>query len=132
MLRRTPAMSMLATFVQVEPTELARLQANPDLAEALFQDEPPVPPVFARLNETMQARVRAAGPRYMADTLQRLPPDLRERLEKHFGASTAAFAGGAGGDRILEMMEQRAQRHAHVSALATAQRPRLSLDKAWH
>ena len=50
-------MSMNATFVQVDPAELAQLQANPSLAEALFQDGPLMPPIFAKLNETMQQRI---------------------------------------------------------------------------
>jgi len=67
-------MSMNATFVQVDEAELSRIQADPSLAETLFVsgDKPHAPPAFAALTKAMQDRVRAGGPRLMADTLSRI------------------------------------------------------------
>ena len=64
-------MSMNSTFVQVDEAELLKLQANPSLAEALFEDETLVPPALAlaALTKKMQDRVLAAGPKFMADAL---------------------------------------------------------------
>jgi hypothetical protein len=125
-------MSMNATFIQVDAAELARLEADPGLAEGLFESRPLIPPVFANLNRTMQDRVRAAGPNLMAQTLSRMDPAMRQRLEQHLGVTTEALASGAGGEHLLKAMQDRGARLAALSASATAAHERLSLDKAWH
>jgi hypothetical protein len=124
-------MSMNATFVQLDQAELSRLQADPSLAETIFQDGPLVPPAFAALAKTMQDRVRAAGPQLFAGALSRLDPRVRQRLEERLGRATSDLAGGAGGDAILKLMEEARTRGAGLSA-PPGTRPVLSLDKAWH
>jgi hypothetical protein len=125
-------MSMNATFVQIDAAELSKLKADPSLAEGLFQDGPLIPPVFANLNQTMQSRVRAGGPKLMADALSRMDPALRQQLEQRLGVSTAALAGGAGGESILKVMQERSARLSALTSSAVAARAVLSLDKAWH
>jgi hypothetical protein len=137
-------MSMNATFVQVEETELSRIQADPSLAETLFQDGPIMPPVFGALAKTIQDRARAVGPQVMADALSRLDPKIRQQLEERLGRTTSAFATGQGGDTILKMMEERRLRLAALVSSATfaeggpsagtssaRTHTSLSLDKAW-
>src|SRR5438132_4986504 len=124
-------MSMNATFVQVDEAELSKLQANPSLAEGLFQDESLVPPAFAALAKKMQDRVRAAGPKFMDDALSRLDPKIRKQLEERLGRTTSALASGEGGDALLKLMEERTGRSAGPAASA-GPRAVLSLDKAWH
>lgn len=124
-------MSMNAMFVQIDAEELARIKADPSLAEALFQDGPMIPPVFAQLNETMQARVRALGPQKLAAALSQLDPRIRQRLEERLGQSAESFSSGQGGDAILKLMQERGARAAGMNKLAGA-RVRLSLDKEWH
>jgi hypothetical protein len=126
--------SMNATFVQIDEAELARLQADPSLAEALFEDESIAVPglaAFGALAKTMQDRVRAAGPRMMADTLSRLDPVLRKQIEASLGRTTSALAAGAGGDDILKLMEERRARSGSATSAASS-RAVLSLEKAWH
>jgi len=125
-------MSMNATFVQVDSAELTQLQTNPSLAEALFQNQPLIPPVFAKLAQTMQERVRTAGPKVLADALTRLDSSIRKRLEERLGSPASVFAAGGGGERILQLMQERSAKSAQAAAWATAQRTTLSLDKAWH
>ena len=117
-------MSMNATFVQVDPAELSKFQADPSLAEALFEDEPLVPPAFTAMSKMMQDRVRANGPQLLAGALSRLDPAIRQQLEQRIGLAAPALAAGAGGDILLKMMEER--------QTITSARPTLSLDKAWH
>ena len=124
-------MSMNATFVQVDTAELSRLQADPSLAEALFGDDSLDLSPLVALAKTMQDRVRAAGPKFMADTLSRLDPSLRQQLEERLARTTAALAAGGGGDAILKLMEQRRARGKGPAPSAGA-RAVLSLDKAWH
>jgi hypothetical protein len=124
-------MSMNATFIQVDPAELSRFQADPTLVEALFQGDTLVPPVFLALAKTMQDRVRTAGPKLLADTLSRFDPAMRKQLEERLGKPTSVFAAGGGGEEILKMMEQRRTRAAGPASSAGT-RAILSLDKEWH
>src|SRR6266481_6249578 len=96
-------MSMNATFVQVDPAGLSRLQADPSLAETLFEEESLAPPALTALMRKMQDRVPADG-------LSRLPPALRQQIEGSLGRTTAALAAGGGGDAILKLMEGRSAR----------------------
>lgn len=120
---------MTATFIQIEPAELSRIQADPSLAETLFE-EPTVPPGLLALSKRMQERVRSAGPRMLSEALKRLDPAVRQQVEARLGQTAVALASGAGGDEILKMMQERAARFENMGRAAT--RPTLSLDKAWH
>jgi len=124
-------MSMNARFVQVDQAELSRLQADPSLVEALFEDESLAAPALNALTKAMQDRVRAAGPQLLAGALSRLDPAIRQQLEERLGRATSALAAGAGGDAILKLMEERRARSAGRPRSAGASAV-LSLDKAWH
>ncbi|HUH63936.1 MAG TPA: YfbM family protein [Terracidiphilus sp.] len=123
-------MSMNAVFVQVDSDSLARIEADPSLAEALFQDGPAMPPAFLKLNETMEQRVRDAGPQMMARVLSQLDPRLRERLEQRLGQSASSLAAGQGGEQLLKLMQQRREHHANRPSIQGS--ALLSLDKEWH
>src|SRR5438128_2671257 len=122
-------MSMNATFVQVDQAELSRLQADPSLVEMLFEAESLAPPALTALMRKMQDRVRAGGPLLPADTLARLPPELRQQIEGSFSRTTSALAAGGGGDALLKLVEGHARGAGRASA---PERAVLSLDKAWH
>ncbi len=124
-------MSMNADFVQVDVAELTRLQSDPSMVEALFQDGPMIPPVFARLDEKMRERVKNMGPQLLANQLSQLDPRIRQKLEERLGQSTSELAGGKGGDAILKLMQERGARAAAKSHLSGS-REKLSLDKEWH
>jgi len=124
-------MSMNAVFVQVDAEELARIQADPSMAEALFQDGPMIPPAFLQLNETMQARIRTMGPQLVAQTFSHLDPRLRQRLEERLGQSTEALASGQGGEALLKLMQERSARAAGMAKLSGS-RQKVSLEKEWH
>jgi hypothetical protein len=83
-------MSMTATFIEVEAAELAKIEADPSLAEGLFQSGHAMPMVFGELAKTMQDRVRAAGPQMFAAALSNLDPRIKKQLEERLGHSTEA------------------------------------------
>lgn len=122
-------MSMIAKFVQVEPSELSRFEDDPSRVEALFDDGPAMPPQFVALAEKMQERVRTTGPALLGAALERMDPALRKQIEASLGRTAAAFANGAGGEELLKMMQTRRFGDAGASARA---RTVLSLDKNWH
>lgn len=143
-------MSMNATFVQIDEAELARLKSDPEWAETLFRAGPVLPPSLAALSNVVQDRLRASGPRLMADVLKQMDPKVREQLEARLGITTAALASGEGGDLLLKTMQERQQRLAQMmpgvfpippaalnqdsgsAPTAAPVRESLALDKAWH
>ena len=119
-------MSMNAMFVQVDDAELSSLKADPDSAEALFENDPvPGGNLFA-LTKAMQERVRATGPQLLENALSTLDPCTRQQMQERLSRVTAA----GGGDAILKLMEERMPRGGAASP--ASHRPVLSLDKAWH
>jgi hypothetical protein len=125
-------MSMSAVFVQVDADELAKIEANPALAEALFQSAAAMPTVFGELSEKMEERVRTAGPQILAGVLSNLHPKTRQQLETRLGGTTQQFATGEGGEALLKVMQQRRERAMEMMRTAGKERPRLSLEKEWH
>lgn len=126
-------MSMNAVFVQVDPEELARIEANPALAEPLFQPGFVSPLAkFGELSKQMEERLKTSGPQLLGQALANLDPRTREQLEQRLGATAQQFASGQGGDALLKMMQQRRERAMDMMQTAKQQRPQLSLDKEWH
>jgi len=121
-------MSMMATFIQVEPGVLDRLRDDPTFAEQLFTPATPAVPGFD--SETMRAMILARGPQLMAGAMD-MHPQFREELERRLGASQEALRSGAGGEAVLRLMQERL-RPPGGAAAATGRRGSLSLDKAWH
>ena len=125
-------MSMTAVFIQVDADELAKIEAKPSLAEALFQTGPAMPLVFGELSKKMEERVRTSGPKLMASALANLDPRIREQLEARLGGTTQQFASGEGGEALLKAMQQRRERAMGMMQPAGKKRPTLSLEKEWH
>lgn len=123
-------MSMNAVFVQVEPEALAKILANPDLAEPLFHEGPAIPPQFAKLSGVLEQRMRAAGPQMMATVLSSMDPRVRQRLEERLGHSTESLAAGAGANELIKLMQDRARRATERPNLGSGEP--LNLDKDWH
>jgi hypothetical protein len=124
-------MSMNAVFVQVEEFELKKIQADPSIAETLFEDSPTLAPAFGNLAKMMRERIRAADPKLLADRLAGLDPRLREQLEQRIGHTTADLASGTGWDKVVEMIEQRFA-GATPSGAPASKHSTLSLEKEWH
>jgi hypothetical protein len=114
-------MSMLATFVQVEPS----LVDDPSRVESLFESELPAAFDPRRMREAILAR----GPQLLAGAMD-LHPELRERIEQSLGRTQAALRGGDGGEALLALMQQRLG--GGRSGPAEGTHDRLDLDKAWH
>jgi hypothetical protein len=118
-------MSMLATFVVVEPGLLERIHHDPDLAEALFASREG----FGMDDQAARAAILGRGPQLLADAIDS-HPELRELIEERVGVTQERLREGAGGEALYEVMAERLQ------PLPPADRPgrrhALSLDKAWH
>jgi hypothetical protein len=119
-------MSMLATFVQVEPSLVGRIHGDPQLAEQLFFPEPDG---FGLDAEAMRAAILERGPQLLAGVID-MHPELRELIEERIGATQEELRRGAGGEALYELMDERLGPHPGGDRLDT--RRTLSLDKAWH
>lgn len=118
-------MSMLGTFVQVEPGLLDRILQDPSLAERLF--EPALPAAFDP--ERMREAILARGPQLLAGAMD-LHPQLRAQIEESLGRTQEALRGGEGGDALFALMQERRGRRA--GARPEGVHDVLELDKAWH
>jgi hypothetical protein len=114
-------MSMLATFVQVEPS----LLDDPTNVEALFAPELPAAFDPDRMREAIMER----GPQLLAAAMD-MHPQLREQIEQSVGRSQAALRSGDGGEAVFALMRQRLGRPP--SGKPAGMGDVLSLDKAWH
>lgn len=114
-------MSMLATFVQVEPG----LLDDPDGIERLFMPELPAAFDPERMREAIMSR----GPQLFAAAME-MHPQLRERLEASLGRSQEALRQGDGGEAVFALMQQRMG--GRGGGRPTGAHDELSLDKAWH
>jgi hypothetical protein len=114
-------MSMLATFVQVEPS----LLDDPSRVESLF--EPELPAAFDP--ERMRAAIMERGPQLMAAAMD-LHPQLREQIEQSLGRTQAALRSGDGGEALIALMHQRLGHRPNGKSEGV--HTVLSLDKAWH
>jgi hypothetical protein len=121
-------MSMLATFIQVEPAVLERLHAEPSLIEQLFA---PATPVAGFDSEKMRALMLTRGPQLMAGAID-MHPQLREQLERMLGTTQQELRSGAGGDALLRLMQERLGGPPGGGAPVPGRHEVLSLDKAWH
>ena len=113
-------MSILATFVQVEPSVLD----DPSGLEPLFM--PQLPAAFDP--ERMRAAILERGPQLLAGAMA-LHPQLREQIEQSLGRTQAALQGGEGGEALFALMKERLGRG---STRPQGAHDVLSLDKAWH
>jgi len=121
-------MSMLATFIQVEPGVLEQLHAEPGLAEQLFTPATHVPGFDT---EKMRALIMARGPELMAGTMD-MHPQFREQLERRLGTTQEELRSGAGGEAIVRLMQERLGRPPGGGGSVTGRHEVLSIDKAWH
>jgi hypothetical protein len=121
-------MSMLATFVQVDPSLFERLHNEPDLAERLFMPELPSGAGFDV--ERMRAAVVERGPGLLAGALENFDPALRRQIEASIGRTHEALTRGEGGDQIVKLLQERMEGRRSEQLEGTHEV--LSLDKAWH
>jgi hypothetical protein len=118
-------MSMLATYVQVEPKLLDRMRGDPSLVEELF-----VPELPGFDAEKMRAVLLERGPQLLAGAID-LHPSLRRQIEERLGTTTEALRSGEGGDAVFALMQEQLEtRPGRGGAQGT--HGELSLDKAWH
>lgn len=120
-------MSMLATFIAVDPQLLDRLRSDPTLTRRLFM--PAAAPGAGFDAEKMRALIQTAGPQLLSGSIDR-HPQLRSQIEQRLGISQEALRRGDGGDAVLRLVQ--AGLGGGPPAAIPPRDAELSLDKAWH
>ena len=125
-------MSMMAKFIALEEADLAAVRANPDLAEELFTSLGRRGTAGAALRPDVRERLRVLVPQLMAESLAKLDPAMRARVEAQLAAFTNASSAEAMESAIGQMLRGGKGRGEAASKTAISPRAELSLDKAWH
>jgi len=121
-------MSMLATFVEVEPGLFDRIQGDPSVAEDLFM--PDLPAIFDP--EKVRDAVLTRGPQLLAGALE-MHPELRAQIEQSFGRTQEALRRGEGGEALFALLQSRmGGTSGGGGGKMQGAHGELSLDKAWH
>jgi hypothetical protein len=121
-------MSMLATFVEIEPGLIERIQGDPSVAEDLFM--PDLPAIFDP--EKVRDAVLARGPQLLAGALE-MHPELRAQIEQSFGRTQEALRRGEGGEALFALLQSRmGGPSGGGGGKMQGAHGELSLDKAWH
>jgi len=119
---------MMARFVAITPDQLAEIKDNPETVEGMF-----APDAGSLLQKPLDLleRLRRHAPQLVADTLQRLPPELREQLQQLGLGKNSLPDSGAGNPEVPPLAQRAADGHRGPPAPGTPGHE-VSIDKAWH
>jgi hypothetical protein len=128
-MKKDAPMSMMARFVAITANQLAEIKDNPEMVEGMLALGAGQP--FGSPTDLVE-RLRRHAPQLVADTLERLPPEIRQQLRKRLDLCENDVANSGGNNPVLLQLAQReAPRHRVPPAPGTPGHS-VSLDKAWH
>jgi hypothetical protein len=121
-------MSMMARFVAITPDQLAAIKDNPEMVEGMF-----APDAGPRLQKPLDflERLRRHAPQLVADTLERLPPEMREQLQQ-MGLGKNSLRDPGAGNPELSPFAQRVAAGPRTPPVPGTAGQSVSIDKAWH
>jgi len=122
-------MSMMARFVAITPDQLATIKDNPETVEGVFAPDTGV----AGANPLdLIERLRRHAPQLVADTLERLPPELRRQLQQRLGLGENGLTDPGADNPVVSQLPQRAAARRRTSPAPGTPDHSVSIDKAWH
>ena len=135
-------MSMIARFVQVQPSLLQDLLEDPSSVETLFEDQPVegAGVQTAEVAERMRKLLATRGAAMVAGGLPGFNPKMREALNQRLeqlGVNMEALKAGQGGEALADLLMSRMGMMRKGTGAGTGGAPKgrgaaISLDKAWH
>src|SRR5215472_4880995 len=136
------AMSMIARFVQVQPSLLQDLLEDPSSVESMFEDQPVEGSGVqtAEVAERMRKLFATRGAAMVAGGLPGLDPKMREALNQRLeqlGVNMEALKAGQGGEALADLLMSRMGMMRKGTGAGAGRAPKgrgaaISLDKAWH
>ena len=123
-------MSMMARFVAITPDQLATIKDTPEMVEGMFA--PDAGPLFEKPLDLIE-RLRRHAPQLVADTLERLPPEMRQQLQQRLGLGEVGSLSNPGvGDPELSQVPHRTAAQRRAAPAPGNPGHSVSIDKAWH
>ena len=122
-------MSMMARFVAITPDQLAAIKDSPETVEGLFA--PGAGPLFEKPLDLLE-RMRRYAPQLVADTLERLPAEVRQQLQQRLGLGEDGLRKSGAADPVLSQLAQRAAARRRAPPSPGTAGHSVSIDKAWH
>ena len=120
---------MMARFVAISPDQLAAIKDNPETVDGMFA--PDAGTLFEKPLDLIE-QLRRHAPQLVADTLQRLPPEVRQQLQQRLGLGTNGLPNsGALGPEQSQLAQRIAAPRRAPTASGTPGHS-VSIDKAWH
>ena len=123
-------MSMMARFVAITPDQLAAIKDTPEMVEGMFASD--AGSLFGKPLDLIE-RLRRHAPQLVADTLERLPPEMRAQLQQRLGLGEVGHLSNSGvaNAELSQLPHQTAAQRRAAPAPGTPGHS-VSIDKAWH
>jgi len=122
-------MSMMARFVTITADQLATIKDTPELVGGVFALDTGLP---LESPSDLQERLRRQAPQLVADMLERLPPDVRQQLQRQLGLGENGLVNPGADNAVLLQLAQREAARRRAPPAPGAAGHSVSLDKAWH
>jgi hypothetical protein len=120
---------MMARFVAITPDQLAAIKDNPEAVGALFALDAGLPLEAAA---GLVERVRDRAPQLVADMLERLPPEIRQQLQRRLGLGENGLPTPGFNSAVMQQLAQREAARRQAPPAPGTPGHGVSLDKAWH
>ena len=122
-------MSMMARFIAITPDQLAMIKDTPEMVAGVFAPDAGRP--FESSSDLLE-RLRRKAPQLVADMLERLPPAVRQQLQRRLDLGENGLPNPRVGDAVPLQLAQGEAARRRVPAVPGTPGHSISLDKAWH
>jgi len=119
-------MSMMARFVAITADQLAIIRDNPDSVASVFAPGAGLPLEGAA---ELIERLRRRAPQLVADMLERMPPEIRQQLQRRLGVGENGLPNSSVDNTLLS---RRAPTRRRAPPPPGTPGYSVSIDKAWH
>jgi hypothetical protein len=122
-------MSMMARFAAITPDQLAMIKDTPEMVAGVFAIDAGLP--FGSSSELLE-RLGRKAPQLVAEMFERLPPAVRQQLQRRLGLGENGLPNPDIGNAVLVQLAQREAARRRVPPAPGTPGNSISLDKAWH
>jgi hypothetical protein len=122
-------MSMMARFIGITPDQLAAIKDSPEMVESMFAQDAGLP--FDSPLDLVE-RLRQHAPQLVAETLERLPPEMRQQLQQRLGLDESTLPHSGAGNVVLLPTARPEGTGRRTPPGPGSAGHSVSIDKAWH
>jgi hypothetical protein len=122
-------MSMMARFVAITPDQLAAIKDSPEMVEGVFTQDAGLP--FDSPLDLVE-HLRRRAPQLVAETLKRVPPEVRQQLQQRLGLDKNGLPHSGADNVVLLPMARPKVTGRRIPPAPGSPGHNVSIDKAWH